>query len=64
MMMGGNSAAILWSKHHDYRAYEFLKPLAEVVLQRRWLEGGPYNYFEVNEVRGIMQALGEVEGVR
>jgi hypothetical protein len=62
MMMGGNSAVMLWADHKDHvRAGEVLPALAQEVLSRRWLQGGPRGMFEAHEAQNVMRALGEVQ---
>lgn len=60
MMMGGNSAVMVWSSHHDAEtAARLLPAFADTVVERRWLQGGPADTFEAQEAQNIMRALGE-----
>lgn len=62
MMMGGNSAVMLWLKHRNAaEAGRFLPTFSDNILKRRWLQGGPNGTFEAHEARNIMLALNEVQ---
>lgn len=50
---------MIWHTHHNAEmAYRFWPAIAEVVLEKRCLHGGPTVNFESNEAQGV---IGNVE---
>lgn len=64
LMMGGNSAVMLWERNRDRRAALPLPDLAEWVSDLGWFGGGPSGLFEAHEAAAILAAADDCAPAR